>query len=184
MEKVSIDDFFPDAAAAFEGVCKVAAGVLHKSKLLSYGSFEELAAHRRGKYVQHAVADVHDAQLFGEILAMQGISPRAAHLNASKGGQALAAIDGTARFLATRLNDAEFRSGIAATLGLPQTPAGITNQCPSGTAPAARPTTPPRASTPTSASEREGMPPPRRPWPPMSFKRPRTTKPLAAPKSL
>ena len=129
-----IADLFPDAAAAFEGVCKVAAGELPKSKLLSYGSFEELAAHRRGKYVQYAVADVHDAQLFGEILVMQGVSPRAAHLNASKGGQALAAIDGTARFLATRLNDAEFRSGIAATLGLPQTPAGITNQCPCGEA--------------------------------------------------
>ena len=75
---------------------------------------------------------MYDAQLFDEVIAMQGVSLRAAHLNASKGGQALAAIDGTARFLATRLNNNEFSCGMAAILGVPLTPAGTTNQCPCG----------------------------------------------------
>ena len=81
---------------------------------------------------KYAVTAVHDAQLFDEVIAMQGVSLRAAHLNASKGGQALAAIDGTARFLATRLSDNEFSCGVAAALDLPLTPAGITNQCACG----------------------------------------------------
>ena len=129
-----VADLFPDAAAAFDDVCEVAAVALPKSKLLSYGKggLEALAANRRGKYVQYAVTAVHDAELFNDVIARQGVSLRAAHLNASKGGQALAAIDGTARFLATRLNDKEFRCGVAATLCLPQTRAGTTNQCPCG----------------------------------------------------
>jgi hypothetical protein len=80
--------------------------------------------------VQFAAASVQDAQLYAEIIAKHGVSPRAAHLNASR-GNALAALDGTARFLATRLTDAEFGCGMAAMLGLPQT-AAAAKQCACG----------------------------------------------------
>jgi hypothetical protein len=134
-----ITNLFPQAAVIYDAVSKLAVEVMPPkpndkgkgSLISSYNNVDDLAAKRRGKFVQFRVTEVFDTRTYNVLLEELGVSPRAANLIASK-GHALAALDGTARFLATRLEDGEFRVGAATVLGLPLVRKGGTDLCACG----------------------------------------------------
>jgi hypothetical protein len=135
-----ITGLFPQAAVIYDAVCKLAVEVMPPkpdkgkgmgSTITSYDNVDDLSAKRRGKIVQYQVTKVFDTRTFKVLLDDLGVSPLAANLIASK-GHALAALDGTARFLATRLEDGVFRVGAAAVLGLPLVRKGGTDLCACG----------------------------------------------------
>jgi len=127
----NISRLLPGADALYADVCDRAKKVASKDKINIYSDVGELAENRPGKAVHHAVAKVYDAELFDALIKAHGQSPRTASLIASA-GKASAVLDASPRWIPTRLNNAEYRCGLAAMLGLPLTEHGLTNTCQCG----------------------------------------------------
>ena len=88
----NIDKLLPSTNKLYRNVVERGRKVKHDSKVIIYNNIEDLAEKRRGKAVHHAVTKIYDAQLFKEIIEQQGQSPRTAHLIASQGKTAAAAL--------------------------------------------------------------------------------------------
>jgi len=128
----NIDKLLPSTNELYRNVVERGRKVKHDSKVIIYNNIEDLAEKRGGKAVHHAVTKIYDAQLFKETIEQQGQSPRAAHLIASQGKTAAAALLAAPRWVATRMTNAEIRCGVAGMLGLPQTTHGVHNTCSCG----------------------------------------------------
>ena len=120
----------PSAEALYTEVCELAKTAHPGASITSYTSFAALTAARRGKAISYNVNRIYDRSAFNDLIDTHGVSPRSAHLNASR-GKAQSALDGAPRFLSTRLDNATFRCGIASILGLPLA-ADVLEQCPCG----------------------------------------------------
>jgi hypothetical protein len=120
----------PGAEAVYADVCERSRTAHPGASVASYPTFDALTFERRGKAISYNVNRIFDRGEFNDLLATHGTSPRSAHLIASC-GKAQSALYGMARFLSTRLDNATFRCGIAAILGL-AVAVDVLDQCPCG----------------------------------------------------
>ena len=126
-----IEKLLPDANELYRDVCDRGKRVKPDSKVIIYNDIGELAEKRAGKAVHYAITKILDAEIFKELVAKHGNTPRTAHLINSQ-GKAAAALLAAPRWVATRIGNSAFRAGLAAQLGLPQTAHGVTNTCSCG----------------------------------------------------
>ena len=120
----------PGAEALYAEVCELAKTAHPDASITSYANLAALTAARRGKAISYNVNRIYDRSAFKDLIDTHGVSPKSAHLNASR-GKAQSALDGAPRFLSTRLDNATFRCGIASMLGLPLA-ADVLEQCTCG----------------------------------------------------